>query len=178
MEWKHKRIISCNNWVITKVYLWISKTRFTVHIIYRIYPWGFHSSLTLGSLLTAVFMGCLWQLPHDRFSCWGEGGALFFTILFLVVFFCSYHKSQELSCSVCFLRQFYLFFLSFHLFALGPLFEDSPPCCPRFHFMPRFVRFLPGKSFGLSVTWWESASENRPAIFLSVFRDSFPASDT
>ncbi|KAJ8794122.1 hypothetical protein J1605_019036 [Eschrichtius robustus] len=25
----------------------------------------------------------------------------------------------------------------------GPLFEDSPPCCPRFHFMPRFVRFLP-----------------------------------
>ncbi|KAM4875977.1 ribonuclease 3 isoform 1-T1 [Thomomys bottae] len=25
----------------------------------------------------------------------------------------------------------------------GPLFEDSPPRCPRFHFMPRFVRFLP-----------------------------------
>ncbi|XP_028909750.1 ribonuclease 3 [Ornithorhynchus anatinus] len=26
---------------------------------------------------------------------------------------------------------------------IGPAFENSPPSCPRFHFMPRFVRFLP-----------------------------------
>lgn len=56
----------------------------------------------------------------------------------------------------------------------GPLFEDSPPCCPRFHFMPRFVRFLPGKSFGLSVTWCDCVSENKPAVLLQVFRDGFP----
>lgn len=75
-------------------------------------------------------------------------------------FFCGYRKSWELSCSVCFLWWSEFSFLSFSLSALGPLFEDSPPCCPRFHFMPRFVRFLPGKSFGLSVTWCDCVSEN------------------
>lgn len=88
--------------------------------------------------------------------------------------FCGYHKSWELSCNVCFLWRSDFSFLSFSLCALGPLFEDSPPCCPRFHFMPRFVRFLPGKSFGLSVTWCDCVSENKPAVLLQVFRDGFP----
>lgn len=32
------------------------------------------------------------------------------------------------------------------LLSPGPHFDNDSPGCPQFHFMPRFVRFLPGKA--------------------------------